>query len=333
MSLCEVRVPTYKRPDLLKRALYSLKAQTYNNWKCVVLDDSPTQEARSVVESLNDDRMIYRPHPTNLGRTKNLDYAFFSTNYIGGLYAFVLEDDNYLFPTFIAENIQSLKTNNVNIVLRNSEIRLQTNDASIPTGETNSGKWYTQGVYSPFEIYARLFFCEGITNSGLFWRTDTIQSNLQVGSQVKDALHQELFRSLQIKEQIYYEPKPLCVFTLFETHDQLEKKSGLAKKLDLIQYRRGVQSILVYLVNKYGYEIVQKAQDIALITESEYVLENRLLEAFYLNYEFKKIKKFEAINILIRHFLRALILLDPYKIMYDKYRPLSSFWPPTITHE
>ena len=319
MSLCEVRVPTYKRPDLLKRALQSLTAQTYNNWKCVVLDDSPTQEARSVVESFRDNRMIYQPHPTNLGRTKNLDYAFLSTNYIGGLYAFVLEDDNYLFPTFIAENIQSLETNNVNIVLRNAEIRLQTNEASIPTGETNSGKWYTQGMYSPFEIYARLFFCEGITNSGLFWRTNTIQSNLQVGSQVKDALHQELFRSLQIKEPIYYEPKPLCVFTLFETHDQIAKKSGLLKKIHLIQYRRGIQSILVYLVNKYDYEIVQKAQDIALLTESEYILENRLFEAFYLNYEFKKIKKFKAINILARHFLRALILRDPYKIKYSKY--------------
>ena len=238
MSLCEVRIPTYKRPDLLKRALTSLVDQTYTNWKCLVLDDSPSQEARTVVDSLNDDRMIYQPHPTNLGRTKNLDYAFLPTNYIGGLYAFVLEDDNYLLRNFISENIKSLETHKVNIVLRNAEIRLQTNQESIPTGKTNAGKWYSQGIYNPFEIYARLFFCEGITNSGLFWRTDKIQSNLQVGPQVKDALHQELFRSLQIKEAIYFEPTPLCVFTLFEIHDHLGRKSGLAKKLDLIQIGR-----------------------------------------------------------------------------------------------
>lgn len=319
MSLCEVRVPTYKRPDLLKRALSSLIVQTYDNWKCLVLDDSPAQEARLVVESFNDNRIIYQPHPSNLGRAKNLDYAFLSTDYIGGLYAFVLEDDNYLLPTFIAENIQSLETHNVNIVLRNAEVRLQTDQASIPTGKTNREKWYIQGIYTPFEIYARLFFCEGITNSGLFWRTDKIRSNLQVGSQVKDALHQELFRSLQIKETIYFEPKPLCVFTLFKTHDHLKNKSVLHKKIDLIQYRRGVQSILIYLVNKYGSEMVKKAEEIAFMTESESVLENRLLEVFYLNYEFKKINKIKGFYSLFRHFLRFLILSDPYQKMYEKY--------------
>ncbi|MBD2296487.1 glycosyltransferase family 2 protein [Anabaena sphaerica FACHB-251] len=319
MSLCEVRVPTYKRPHLLKRALSSLIAQTYNNWKCLVLDDSPAQEGRLVVESFNDDRMIYQPHPINLGRTKNLDYAFSSSNYIGGLYAFVLEDDNYLLPTFISENIQSLETHNVNIVLRNAEIRLQIDEASIPTGKTNLGKWYRQGLYTPFEIYARLFFCEGITNSGLFWRTDKIRSNLQVGSQVKDALHQELFRSLQIKDPIYFESTPLSVFTLFEVHDHIENKSGLSKKINLIQYRRGVQSILIHLVNKYGCKIVKQAQKIAMITASEDILENRLLETFYLNYQFQKTNKLRAIHSLFRHFLRFLILPDPYKAMYDKY--------------
>jgi glycosyltransferase involved in cell wall biosynthesis len=316
MSLCEVRIPTYKRPDLLKRALASLTEQTYNNWKCLVFDDSPAQEARSVVESFNDNRMIYRPHSINLGRAKNLDHAFFSSNYISGIYAFVLEDDNYLLPTFIAENIQSLETHDVSIILRNAEIRLQTNEASIPTGETNRGKWFTQKIYSPFEIYAYLFFCEGITNSGLFWRTDKIQSNLQVGPQVKNALHQELFRSLQIKEPIYYEPNPLSVFTLFEVHDQLGEKPELAKRLELIQYRRGVQSILSHVVNKYGIRIIQKAHEIALSTGSEDVLENRLIEIFYFDYEYKKIKKYIALNFLLRHFLRILMFPDPYKKIY-----------------
>jgi glycosyltransferase involved in cell wall biosynthesis len=320
MSLCEVRVPTYKRPDLLKRALESLIAQTYTNWKCLVLDDSPDQEARAVVEAFEDDRLIYQPHPKNLGRTKNLDFAFQSANYIGGQYAFVLEDDNYLLPTFIEENIQSLETHNVSIVLRNAEIRLQTDQASIPTGETNRGKWFSEGMYEPFEIYSRLFFCEGITNSGLFWRTEKIKSNLQVGDQVKDALHQELFRSLQINEPIYFEPDPLCVFTLFEVHDQLGKRSTLIKRLDLIRYRRGIQSILAFLIEEYGSEIVSKAHSIASITGSELVLENRLLEVLYFSYEFEEIRGFQFVNTLFRHFVRNLLIPDPYINIYVNYR-------------
>lgn len=313
---CEVRLPTYKRPDLLTRALESLMVQTNPNWQCLILDDSPGQEAKPVVEAWQDARLIYRPHPVNLGRAKNLDYAFSSQSYIGGQYAFVLEDDNYLLPTFIEENIQSLDTHKVNIVLRNAEIRLQTDEASLPTGETNRGKWYSQGQFTPFEIYARLFFCEGITNSGLFWRTDKIYSNLQVGPEVEDALHQELFRSLQIKENIYFEANPLCVFTLFACHDQLGKRSDWQKRFDLIKYRRGVQSILIYLVKNYGQEIIGKAQEIAAATDSEFLLENRLLEAFYLNYPFKNNSKAKTVNSLFRHWLRSLILPDPYRKMY-----------------
>jgi glycosyltransferase involved in cell wall biosynthesis len=320
MSLCEVRVPTYKRPDLLKRALKSLIAQTYTNWKCLILDDSPNQEGRAVVEAFEDGRLIYQPHLKNLGRTKNLDFAFQSANYIGGQYAFVLEDDNYLLPTFIQENIQSLETHEVNIVLRNAEIRLQTDQASIPTGETNRGKWFSEGMYEPFEIYSRLFFCEGITNSGLFWCTDQIQSNLQVGDQVKDALHQELFRSLQINEPIYFEPDPLCIFTLFEVHDQLGKRPALAKRLDLIRYRRGIQSIQAFLVKKYGGEIVSKAHDIALTTGSELVLENRLLEALYFTYRFEEIRGLKFVNTLFRHAVRTLLIPDPYARLYVNYQ-------------
>jgi hypothetical protein len=99
----------------------------------------------------------------------------------------------------------------------------------------------------------------------------------------------------------------------------LKNQSALHKKIDLIRYRRGVQSILIYLVNKYGEEIVNKAQEIALMTKSESVLENRLLEVFYLNYEFKTNNKFKALSSLSRHLLRALTLPDPYQDIYDKY--------------
>ncbi|MEO0903114.1 MAG: glycosyltransferase, partial [Bacteroidota bacterium] len=105
---CEVRVTTYKRPDLLKRALTSLQEQTYPFWKAIVLDDSPEREGADVVRKINDLRIIYRANPKNLGRNKNIDFAFQSRNIIGGRYACILEDDNYFFPDFIESNIQSL---------------------------------------------------------------------------------------------------------------------------------------------------------------------------------------------------------------------------------
>lgn len=72
MSLCEVRIPAYKRPDLLRRALSSLVVQSYPNWQAIVLDDSPDKEALNVIRSFEDDRILYKPNEKNLGVLKNI---------------------------------------------------------------------------------------------------------------------------------------------------------------------------------------------------------------------------------------------------------------------
>ena len=319
MSLCEVRIPTYKRPDLLKRSLSSLVKQTYENWQAIILDDSPEQEAKDVVIEFNDDRIIYKPNQKNLGRSKNINYAFLSKSYINGSYACVLEDDNYLLPGFIAENIQSIENNMVGIVLRNQEIRVEKYKLSISTGETTRGQWFEKGIYTPLQIYARLFFCEGISNGGLFWHTDRIKSNLQVSSQVENSWHQELFRTLQIKEKIYFEPKPLCVFTEFYQEEDLQYGilSEIYKKYNSLKmapkHNRGTQTILNYLVNAYDSSIIEEAQKIAIESGARRTLERQLLNALYLNYKFQELNYFEIARYLSKYFIRYLLFKDHFK--------------------
>ncbi len=313
MTLCEIRVTTYKRPQLLQRALMSAIAQIHQDWIALVFDDSPEQEAKEVVECLNDSRIIYQPHQTNLGQAKNLDHAFKSSDYAGGKYAFVLEDDNYLFPEFIAKNIEAIEAKNVNIVLRNQEIRHERYGASISFNETTRGRWFKQGIYKPIEIHARLLFCEGISNGGLFWRTDRIKSNLQIGSSIEDALHQELFRTLQIQEPLVFEPYPLCVYTFFPRRKGNDFWGTLQLKLNQIQYNRGLQSILIHLIRRHGSSVVEIAQEISLEAKAEILLEQQLLQVFYLNHKFSQLGRLKAYNILLRHLIRYSLLKDPFK--------------------
>ncbi|MBD2445792.1 glycosyltransferase family 2 protein [Nostoc sp. FACHB-152] len=314
MSLCEVRIPTYKRPDLLRRALTSLIEQTYPNWKAIVLDDSPEQEAQQVVRELNDNRILYRPNEQNLGRSKNIDYAFYSTSYLNGMYAFVLEDDNYLLPNYIDANIRFIENNNVGIILRNQEVRLEKHGVSIPTGATTRGGWFEEGIYTPLQIYARLFFCEGISNGGLFWRTDRIKSNLQVGFRVEHSWHQEVFRTLQIKENVYFLQEPLCVFTEFY---QEQNSNDFLKKFAAFkgspEHNRGTQAILNYLVNTYNDEIVQEAQRVAIRNNAEHTLERQLISALYFKYLFKKLSYLEVMKYSFKYTLRYFLYRDPFQ--------------------
>lgn len=110
-TLCEVRTPTFRRPTLLKRALISLTAQTYTNWRCIVFDDCPNESARSIVDDINDPRILYSHNPTQLGAIGNIDKSFAKQPFLGGRYAFVLEDDNYLLPMHIESAVTILERN------------------------------------------------------------------------------------------------------------------------------------------------------------------------------------------------------------------------------
>ncbi|WP_013334340.1 glycosyltransferase family 2 protein [Gloeothece verrucosa] len=310
MSLCEIRITTYKRPQLLKRSLDSVIAQTHDNWSALVFDDSPEQEAKAVVETYQDSRIIYKPHSKNIGCSKNLDYAFQSKAYVGGEYAFVLEDDNYLFPNFISENIKIIEETGINIVLRNQEWRLEENGSSVATNRTTRGQWFYQGSYSPIELRSRLFFCEGISNGGLFWQTNKIKSNLQVGTQVKHPWHQELFRTLRIEESIWFGEEPLCAFTEFARNDTTSIK--LAPELPA-KLTRGSQSIWIFLLKKYGDLILSNAENIADKQGAKINLERHLVNAFYFKYKFTELTKLEIYKILTKASLRYVLFEDPFK--------------------
>ena len=316
MTICEVRIPTYKRPDLLKRAIDSLRCQSCEDWKAIVMDDSPHQEGKDVVNLYGDERLIYSPNIHNLGRSANLDRAFQSKSYLEAKYAFVLEDDNYLLPDFILENITSVHTHQVSIVLRNQEMRLEKQGESQPMGRTTRGDWFEPKIYQPLDMYAYLFFHTGISNGGLFWDTQSIKSNLQVGQEVEHSSFQEMFRCLQVVDDIYFEPEPLCIFTLFDQRDDIPKTfSNHQNRL----WSRGQQSIYMFLLNKLGESVVISATNIAEEKGFRRHLESLLIDSLYVSgFKYTCYTPMELAKIWAKSLLRYLLYPDPFKKHYSQ---------------
>ena len=210
-TVCEARVPTYRRPALLRRALESLRAQSHPHWRAVVLDDSPAREAEDVVRLLGDERIAYRPNPQRLGAAGNLDQAFAPAPQAGADCAFVLEDDAALHPEFLRENLRALDSAGTGLLLRNQSIH--TGDDWHDSGETTRGGWLEPRVHTPLQIHALLLFMEGISNGGLFWQLAR-GLDLRVGPGVSDAGLQEYCRTLLIRQPLIFAPEPLAIFTL-----------------------------------------------------------------------------------------------------------------------
>ena len=79
-GLVQVRTPTYRRPEALRRALGSLIAQSWPHWVADVCDDDPEQAGRAVVEALGDDRIRYHHNTPQRYASSNIDACFSAVN-------------------------------------------------------------------------------------------------------------------------------------------------------------------------------------------------------------------------------------------------------------
>jgi glycosyltransferase involved in cell wall biosynthesis len=99
-----VVVPTYNRPDRLRRALQSVAAQTFPDFECIIVDDASTEDVQPVVADF-DRRFRLVSRDTNGGCSAARLYGF---GYVSGEYAMTLDSDNELLPWALDRAVSQL---------------------------------------------------------------------------------------------------------------------------------------------------------------------------------------------------------------------------------
>lgn len=94
-------IPTYRRPQLLRRAIKSALAQEGVSLQVCVYDNASGDETRDVVEALaaEDSRVKYTCHPTNIGGLANFQHGL---QQVETPFFSLLSDDDVLLPGFYA---------------------------------------------------------------------------------------------------------------------------------------------------------------------------------------------------------------------------------------
>lgn len=92
-------IPTYRRPQLLRRAIKSVLNQTYPRFQVCVYDNASGDETASVVGEIMriDSRVRYHCHPRNIGAYENFVYGM---EHVQTPFFSFLSDDDILFPEF-----------------------------------------------------------------------------------------------------------------------------------------------------------------------------------------------------------------------------------------
>lgn len=141
-------IPTYNRGNIISLTLDSIKAQTYTNWECIVIDDKSTDNTKLIVSDYvnKDKRFHYIQNQRKKGAQGARNTGLF---YCDSDWVFFFDSDNKLHPTCIEKLMQAIRPG-IDVVQCFSKI------IDVGTGETGKVfKWSNFG-----NIYHRLFNCE-----------------------------------------------------------------------------------------------------------------------------------------------------------------------------
>ena len=92
-------IPTYQRPQLLRRAIRSVLDQTYPHLRVCIYDNASGDETAAVVAELarEDPRVRYHCHAENIGVSANFAYGM---EHVDTPFFTILSDDDYYLPSF-----------------------------------------------------------------------------------------------------------------------------------------------------------------------------------------------------------------------------------------
>lgn len=268
--MVEIRVPTFRRPDLLARALDSLLNQTWQSWRAIVIDDSSGQEAAPVVARIGDDRIIYLPNAANLGRTDNLNFCYRPSPFLpSSTHACVLEDDNWYDPDWISSNLIAMASNKAVILARNYRIYDVMADGSILLNNDR----VLSSLYGDSPCWLHLldrtresFFNYSIGNLAYMWRLDA-GIDISMGYEHFHVHVAEIGRSVSFEQLCWFEPMPKASFSRFIDKNQTpsgEDPTTMVQqrysKISEIDFTRRIQKIWVHQLKRPISEILIEAE-------------------------------------------------------------------------
>ncbi|MDO5370373.1 glycosyltransferase [Paracoccus sp. (in: a-proteobacteria)] len=226
MPLVLVRTPTYRRPDLLGRALRCLQAQTHGEWICEVRDDCPDGSARNVVEDFGDPRIRYVQNRPQKFMVRNLDDCFLRENPYGADCFFMLEDDNQVRPEFMARGLEIIGQAGVTICQMNQVIEHDSRTGNARIGDKGIFDGiYDERVHAPEELHLAMFGAVGLSNGAVFWSRH-IRGELALRVDTIPTL-EEYLRTRLVSEPIYISREKLAVWA--ENEQSTSRNAGLGK--------------------------------------------------------------------------------------------------------
>ena len=115
MPKVSVIIPVYNIEKYLKKCVESVEAQTYQDYKIILVDDGSTDESGKLCDALaqkNEKIIVIHQENKGLGGARNTGIQACDTDYI-----MFLDSDDYIHPQLLEKCLDTVKNNDCDIVL------------------------------------------------------------------------------------------------------------------------------------------------------------------------------------------------------------------------
>jgi glycosyltransferase involved in cell wall biosynthesis len=174
--------PTYRRPELLRRAIRSVLAQTYPHFRLCVYDNASGDETASVVAEFArvDPRVYYHCQPENIGALRNFIYG---AERVDTPFFSFLSDDDLLLPAFYETALAGFEKYPEAILSVTPTLQVddQGNILKVPIAA------WKPGLYRPPKGLRAMLKYKPVTWTGVLFRREVIEKVGMLDEEVGDA--------------------------------------------------------------------------------------------------------------------------------------------------
>lgn len=189
-------MPTYNGSKWIKRAIDSIKAQSYTDWELLVVDDGSTDDTGSIIKdlALNDHRIRYIKNDQNMGIQKTLNRGLREA--LGVYIARIDDDDIWCDIEKLAKQVEFLDKNPEYSLVGTNVILIDEKGNEISKSNRESSDLNIRKIIlskNPFAHSSVVFIRDavisigGYSESGVFKHIEDYELWLRIGSSHKFA--------------------------------------------------------------------------------------------------------------------------------------------------
>ena len=115
--MISVILPTYNNEETIFNSINSILSQSYQDFELIIINDCSTDKTKKVIESFNDNRILYLENDRNIGRSQSRNIAIKKAK---GDFIAVMDGDDISVPMRLKIQLKYLMDNpNIDLVASN----------------------------------------------------------------------------------------------------------------------------------------------------------------------------------------------------------------------